>query len=199
MSSTSNPETGSTASATSSVSSDIASLMLKSLLPMLTDVLKPAKKTNISFQPATESKFSTMTFSPVKEVAAGNKTDEKAKVAKEPAVEVFPNSTVAGDWNYLHVDTGVVDNRFYVATDIPGVHKKDVKVSRIENKLTITVFKEGPPGNNGFSECLHGHFQRTVSLPGNIVLAPVDKQFENGRLVLWFDQVPAPECHEIEL
>ncbi len=105
------------------------------------------------------------------------------------------------DW-MPRVDVEERENEFEVSMDVPGVDKKDVKVS-LENKvLTIKGERkvernEEEEGKYHCTERRYGSFQRSFTLPSSIDSSKIRARHENG--VLSITVPKAEEAREREI
>lgn len=89
---------------------------------------------------------------------------------------------------YPRVDIAEDDQNVYVTAELPGVDKKDVKVSLQDNVLTIKGEKKSEvkdENKNYFRiERTYGSFCRSFQLPAEIDHDKVKAKFENGMLMI---------------
>jgi len=177
------------------------SLIMSSLMPIVNAALKSpseCKKTPVAEEPKKECDASTFIRGDFFTTAfPGDKAEEP--VGKEwPAKPQAPEAKSPKIADWMNVETNLANGKFYICAELPGVDKKDVEVSRVLDVITITATKTPIlPGWTG--ECEYGRCSRTIRLPATVLCEPSSKSLENGRLVLWFNEEPAPEVHKITL
>jgi HSP20 family protein len=97
--------------------------------------------------------------------------------------------------SWLPAAEGRIDDGAYVIQlAMPGVDPKDVKVSWMDNVLTIKGERKGDHDTTGkdyfVRELAYGAFQRSFALPGGVDVAHVEAKYANGMLEV---RVPAPQ------
>ena len=97
--------------------------------------------------------------------------------AREISAGVFPPMNVAQD-----------DNNFYVRAEVPGISAKDLSISALRNRVSISGKRVIPQENERVSyhrkERAEGEFNRTVTLPGEVVADRVEARYSDGILAL---------------
>lgn len=101
-----------------------------------------------------------------------------------------------------HTDIAEDDNNIYLHIELPGMDKTDVSVSVADNR-TLTVkgerkneFKE--EGKNFIrTERSFGAFERSFTLPANIIADAVEAHFDNGILSLTLPKNEADKLNRI--
>jgi len=97
--------------------------------------------------------------------------------AREMSAGVFPPMNVTQD-----------DNNFYVRAEMPGIKAKDLSISALRNRVSLSGKREIPPENERVSyhrkERAEGEFNRTVTLPGEIAADRVEARYTDGILAL---------------
>lgn len=87
---------------------------------------------------------------------------------------------------YPRVDISEDENNIYVTAEIPGVDKKDVKVTLQDNILTIEGEKKSEVKDEKKNyyriERTYGSFCRSLTLPAEVDLDKVKARFEDGLL-----------------
>jgi HSP20 family protein len=90
---------------------------------------------------------------------------------------VFPPMNVTQD-----------DNNFYVRAEVPGISAKDLSISALRNRVSVSGKREIPQENERVSyhrkERAEGEFSRTVTLPGEVVTDRVVAGYSDGILTL---------------
>lgn len=89
---------------------------------------------------------------------------------------------------YPRVDIAEDDQNVYVTAELPGVDKKDVKVSLQDNVLTIKGEKKSEVKDENKNyyriERTYGSFYRSFQLPAEVDPDKVKAKFENGMLMI---------------
>jgi len=89
------------------------------------------------------------------------------------------------DWSPA-VDVKETDKLFVISADIPGLTKKDVKVSVANGKLTVSgerAFQTDQESDNyHYRERRFGTFDRSFNLPENVDEEKISASFKNGIL-----------------
>ena len=106
---------------------------------------------------------------------------------------IFDDLPTAFNWDltstfYPRVDISEDENNVYVTAEIPGVDKKDVKVTLQDNVLTIEGEKKAEVKDekkNYFRiERSYGSFCRSFALPAEVDPDKVKAKYENGMLII---------------
>jgi HSP20 family protein len=87
------------------------------------------------------------------------------------------------------------DGTYVIQLALPGVDPKDVKVSLMDNVLTVTGERQADHDTAGTDyfvrEVAYGAFQRDFALPEGVDAARVEAKYERGMLEV---RVPAPQA-----
>jgi len=87
------------------------------------------------------------------------------------------------------------DGTYVIQLALPGVDPQDVKVSLMDNALTITGERKADHDTAGkdyfVREVAYGAFQRTFALPEGVDAAQVEAKYARGMLEV---RVPAPQA-----
>ncbi len=87
--------------------------------------------------------------------------------------------------------------------ELPGVDKKDVKISLTENNLTIQgeikKEEETKKENYYYRERAYGNYARTISLPAEIDKEKISARFKNGILEITMPKKPEVQPKEITI
>jgi HSP20 family protein len=90
---------------------------------------------------------------------------------------VFPPMNVTQD-----------DNNFYLRAEVPGIGAKDLSITALRNRVSVSGKREIPQENERVSyhrkERAEGEFSRTVTLPGEVVADRVEARYSDGILAL---------------
>lgn len=88
--------------------------------------------------------------------------------------------------NFPKMDVWEDDKHIYFEAEIPGMSKKDIKISLEDNILTIkgerSQEKESKNKNYIRQERTYGSFQRSFTLPSEVNPDKIDARFEDGVL-----------------
>jgi HSP20 family protein len=91
------------------------------------------------------------------------------------------------------MDISEDEKHVYIEAEIPGVEKKDLKISVQDNVLTISGEKkkeEEKKGKNYYrSERVYGSFTRSMTLPEDVNVEKVDAKFEEGILKITLEKL----------
>ena len=92
------------------------------------------------------------------------------------------------DYRKAWADFKETDNEYIMEVELPGIDKKDIILSAIDNKIEIRARKkqelEQKDANSySYSKSYNG-FARSVSLPEEADINSIDAEFENGILII---------------
>ncbi len=91
------------------------------------------------------------------------------------------------------IDISEDEKKVYVEAEIPGVTKKDLKISVQDNILTISGEKkkveEKKDKNYYRAERIFGSFTRSFTLPEDVDVEKIDAKFEDGILNISIDKL----------
>lgn len=94
-------------------------------------------------------------------------------------------------------------NELVVKAELPGVDKKDIKISLIENNLTIhgEVKKEEEVKREDYycRERAFGSYSRTISLPTEVDKEKINAKFKDGVLEISMPKKPEMQPREITI
>jgi len=97
--------------------------------------------------------------------------------ARDTFTGVFPPMNVTQD-----------DDNYYLHAEVPGIKAKDLSISALRNRISIAGKREIPEENERASyhrkERAEGAFNRTVTLPGEIVSDRIEARYSDGILAL---------------
>ena len=95
----------------------------------------------------------------------------------EAGAGVFPPLNVTQD-----------NDNFYVRAEVPGLNAKELSISAMRNRLSLSGKREIPRENDRVSyhrkERAEGTFSRTLTLPGEVDAERVDARYADGILSL---------------
>ena len=114
--------------------------------------------------------------------------------------KIIDNTT----WNPA-VDVEEKEKEYIISTDIPGLSKKDVKISMSNNVLSISGERKHDSDNNvdnyHYRERTIGTFSRSFNLPDTIAEDKVTANCKNGILIVTLPKKEAalPKEREIKV
>ncbi|MFL3004827.1 MAG: Hsp20/alpha crystallin family protein [Candidatus Neomarinimicrobiota bacterium] len=101
------------------------------------------------------------------------------------------------------IDIKESDNLFQIKADIPGLTKKDIKVSLKGDQLTISGEREKISDNENdhyhYRERSIGKFKRSFNLPESINKDKIQASFKNGILSIELEKHEEIEPKEMEI
>jgi HSP20 family protein len=101
------------------------------------------------------------------------------------------------------VDISEQENSFVIKAELPGVDKKDVKITVQNDVLTIKGEKKQESEKKGENyhrtERSYGSFQRSFTLPATIASEKIDASYDNGVLILNLPKLEEAKPKEIEV
>ena len=108
----------------------------------------------------------------------------------EPGAGVFPPMNISQD-----------DDNFYVRAEIPGIKAKDLDISALRNRVSISGRREIPKEHERASyhrrERAEGEFNRTVTLPAEVDADKVEAVHADGVLTLTLPKAEAAKPRQI--
>ncbi|MDE0043795.1 MAG: Hsp20/alpha crystallin family protein [Candidatus Poribacteria bacterium] len=119
----------------------------------------------------------------------------------------FHNQSVAtseteGAWS-PPVDVVDAEDHIEFHAEVPDMSEDDVKVSVSENVLSIAGVKktESEDTKDGYqlSERSYGQFQRSFTLPGNLMTEEIAASYKNGVLSISVPKVKKEEARQIPI
>ncbi len=94
-------------------------------------------------------------------------------------------------------------DKILAKVELPGVEKKDVKISLVDNNLTIQgeIKKEEETKKEDYyyRERAYGNYARTISLPAEIDKDKIVAKFKNGILEITLPKKPEVQPKEITI
>jgi HSP20 family protein len=122
---------------------------------------------------------------------------ESANKAKEFFANVARHIPLANIMHNRKKDT------YTVEIDLPGVEKEDINVSVEGDYLVVTaerkMKKELKEDDYYLLESKYGKFYRTFYLSDDIDRDSIDAKYEDGRLIITFEKVPAKKRRDISV
>ena len=118
--------------------------------------------------------------------------------------DFFRSSREISRTNWPLVDIVENEDNFVLKADVPGLDKKDIKISVEDNVLSISgekkqEKKDKQKGRYNFYERSYGSFQRSFALPENIDEKSINANLKNGLLELTLKKVEKPKPKAIEI
>ncbi|KAG0289912.1 hypothetical protein BGZ98_003650 [Dissophora globulifera] len=99
------------------------------------------------------------------------------------------NQLVTSDVISPVLDVYETDKGWNIHTELPGVHKEDIKIDAMENSVTISAeskfSKDFERENVCYQERRFGTFRRTIPLPDNVDRSKIEAKYNNGVLDLF--------------
>lgn len=101
--------------------------------------------------------------------------------------------------------TDLIDkkDKLIARVELPGVEKKDVKISLSENNLTIQgeIEKDKETKKDDYYCCerVYGTYSRTISLPAEVERDKIKAKFKNGILEITMPKSPEKKPKEITI
>jgi len=96
----------------------------------------------------------------------------------------------------LPLDVSEVENGFEIQAPVPGFNPEDVEITFSEGVLRIQATRPQPSDGEHRTyirkEVAHGHYQRSIQLPGDIREEEISAGFENGVLTVMLPKAPKP-------
>ncbi len=109
----------------------------------------------------------------------------------------------AGTEDWPPVDITETENDYYLFFEVPGMEKKDIKVTVTNNVLTISGNREMKEAENDESyirrEIVNGSFERRFTLPETIKSDSVKADYKNGILKVHLQKKEETKPTEIEI
>ena len=101
------------------------------------------------------------------------------------------------------VDIVERENEYRVQVELPGVNKNDVKITVLNDVLTIRGEKKREQEQKGDNyhrtERLYGAFQRSFALPSSVQSDKIQAAYDNGVLMISLPKVEAAKPKEVEV
>ncbi|MEM6792263.1 MAG: Hsp20/alpha crystallin family protein [Myxococcota bacterium] len=95
------------------------------------------------------------------------------------------------------------DDAFVLTADVPGLTEKDVEITTVGNRLTITGTRpwRGADDKERFHsvERRFGAFQRSFTIPNGVAMSEIDANLENGVLSLAIPKAEETKPRKIAL
>ena len=101
------------------------------------------------------------------------------------------------------VDIAEKDTEYVVKVELPGVAKDDVKISTVDNVLTIRGEKKEEKESKGSNyhrvERAYGSFQRSFTLPTTVKSDRIEASFKDGMLTITLPKAEEAKPKMIEV
>jgi len=109
---------------------------------------------------------------------------------RELGAGVFPPINITQD-----------DEAFYVRAEVPGVDKKNLEISALGRRLSLSGKREIPKENDKASyhrkERAEGEFNRSITLPSEFDASKVDARYHAGILTVTLPKAEAYKPRQI--
>jgi HSP20 family protein len=93
------------------------------------------------------------------------------------------------------------DDHYYVRAEVPGINVKDIQISAMGRRLSLTGRREIASESNAASyhrkERAEGQFSRTVTLPAEFDINSVDARYKSGILTVTLPKSEAAKPRQI--
>ena len=120
---------------------------------------------------------------------------EGAKALKETL------SNVASHLPFANLAHNKKEDKYTIEVDLPGVKKEDINVSIEGDYLNISaerkMCEEVKKEDYYLMESAYGKYARSFYLSDDIDRDSIDARFENGRLTITFEKIPAKKRRDI--
>ena len=107
------------------------------------------------------------------------------------------------DMLFPAVDVVEKEGEFIVKAELPGIDRKDVKITVHNNVLTISGEKRHDEEKEGRSyhrtERSYGSFQRSFTLPSSVASERIDATYNDGVLTVSLPKIEEAKPREIEV
>ena len=101
------------------------------------------------------------------------------------------------------VDVEETEQEFLVTAEIPGMQKKDIKISFENNYLTLSgekkESKESKEANFYRKERSYGKFSRSIPIPVGVMLDKIEAEYEQGILTVKIPKTEEAKPKQIEI
>jgi HSP20 family protein len=112
--------------------------------------------------------------------------------ARDVSAGVFPPVNVTQD-----------DDHFYVRAEIPGIDPKDLSISAVRNRLSISgarqIAKEQERVSYHRKERAEGSFDRALTLPGEVDSERVEARYVDGVLTVTLPKAEVAKPRQIKV
>lgn len=101
------------------------------------------------------------------------------------------------------IDVEEKEQEFMVTAEIPGMQKKDIKISFENNYLTLSGEKkdirETKESNFYHRERTYGKFSRSIPIPVGVMLDKIEAEYEQGVLTVKIPKTEEAKPKQIEI
>jgi len=101
------------------------------------------------------------------------------------------------------IDVEETEQEFLVTAEIPGMQKKDIKISFENNYLTLSgekkESKESKDSNFYHKERSYGKFSRSIPVPAGVMLDKIEAEYEQGILKVKIPKTEEAKPKQIEI
>lgn len=111
----------------------------------------------------------------------------------------------SGTWSMLGGNVFEDDNRVVVQLEVPGLEKENLDIEVLGTTLTVhgekAFERETTQGRYRVLQCAYGSFQRSVSLPAEVIADQTRATYKNGvlRIELPKAHAGAPRRHTVKV
>ena len=111
-------------------------------------------------------------------------------------------NTTGADWA-PRADISETDAAFSITAEVPGIKREDVKINIEDHVLSISGAKNQEKEEKGETfhriERFYGSFNRSFSLPENVIEDKIEAVFKDGLLILTIPKMEVKKPKSIEI
>ena len=111
-------------------------------------------------------------------------------------------NTTGADWA-PRADISETDAAFSITAEVPGIKREDVKINIEDHVLSISGEKNQEKEEKGETfhriERFYGSFNRSFSLPENVIEDKIEAIFKDGLLILTIPKMEVKKPKSIEI
>lgn len=111
-------------------------------------------------------------------------------------------NTTGADWA-PRADISETDAAFSITAEVPGIKREDVKINIEDHVLSISGAKIQEKEEKGETfhriERFYGSFNRSFSLPENVIEDKIEAVFKDGLLILTIPKMEVKKPKSIEI
>lgn len=101
------------------------------------------------------------------------------------------------------IDVEETDHEFLVTAEVPGMQKKDIKITFENNYLNISgekkEIRENKDHNFYQKERTYGKFSRSIAIPAGVMLDKIDAEYEQGVLTVKIPKTEEAKPKQIDI
>ncbi len=102
------------------------------------------------------------------------------------------------DW-YPAADVYEVDSEYTISIDLPGIDRATLDIGVDDDRLTIKGERPVGDAKRHQSECPHGKFVRTFTVPSSIDQSDISAAYKDGVLKLRLPKRPERKAQRVEI